>query len=626
MANDERAPLSPAIEVEQSKAPAPKSEKTFPDASVVTEMTASRSTAIITDMEDVDAKIKAYLAEALPASEKRISTPMYPKCKVCVVVPAYGERGYILRPISSLAQQKDVTSDEYELIIVVNNPPKMPVQTINETSDDYERKLAHYRVAVDENQSVIQLIRKINGESTDVQTTSEEDHMIADIQASGLRLHVIDKSSIGETLPMAEANVGSARNRGVAEAVARFHEIGRDGIIGQSDGDTSFDERYIRSLIDAFEKDPSLVGLAGKMEFEIDTNDNSDLMKLVTSTDQLKYTYDELIRSLLIKEGEEQNNKTTDSNVEFSGANMASRAYVAALAGGVPKLAGGEDPAFGKAISAFGKITRDETVITRPANRFSPRTDVNAGHGQKLIKQAIRLSQGQSILLKPYKRSKAEKNILHSLGVAIATRSIDPDNLKKIMSVEGVPLLEDVEVSQFSEILEQIHDLTQLQTFSLPGLNELKNKALHKLDQILPDIPLEEAFASLERVFLDNPELATKYEHLREDIFLDVNRFKFISSLFEKSMIDNIPPTKEAFLARLQEIDPSTYDSLSTGPTTWESSIFIQDIYNSISRSSPVQEASNKLKEDFEHFYLLAKNPSGEQILRLWIMRSVWSG
>src|SRR3989344_721925 len=58
--------------------------------------------------ESKKTEILNFLAENLPPTEERISTPMENSCKVAVVVPAYGERHSILRMIKSLAAQEDV--------------------------------------------------------------------------------------------------------------------------------------------------------------------------------------------------------------------------------------------------------------------------------------------------------------------------------------------------------------------------------------------------------------------------------------------------------------------------------------------------------------------------------------
>ncbi len=60
------------------------------------------------DVPGKEKTIDAYLSENLPSSEERIEESMHPDCEVCVVIPCYAEREYILRPLLSLTRQKGV--------------------------------------------------------------------------------------------------------------------------------------------------------------------------------------------------------------------------------------------------------------------------------------------------------------------------------------------------------------------------------------------------------------------------------------------------------------------------------------------------------------------------------------
>ena len=71
-------------------------------------------------------KVTRYIDKELPDSEERIKVRMNPNCEVSVVIPAYGERDYILEPLASLANQKGVYPHQYEIIVVVNNPGSKP--------------------------------------------------------------------------------------------------------------------------------------------------------------------------------------------------------------------------------------------------------------------------------------------------------------------------------------------------------------------------------------------------------------------------------------------------------------------------------------------------------------------
>lgn len=644
---DERDPQKLDLPVEAAatqavspeQAALPYSQNDQPQIEGIRDVVASKTS--IAGVDADDSRILKYLEESLPDSEKRIETPMNENCKACVVIPAYGERGYIFRPLLSLAQQKNVSTDEYELIVVVNNPSEEPKQTLRETASDYQRKLTHYKTAIDENQAVINLIKRINGEEVSVATTPEEDQMIETIKASGLKVHVIDKASTGETLPIKEANVGGARNRGVAEAVARFCTLKRDGIIGQSDADTRFDENYVRNLIDAFNSNLSIVGIAGTLEFEEEETDDNELIRLITDSGEISYMHDRLFEILSKKEFKEERDVTEGDNdadtdagadvpdweVHFSGANMASRAYVAALAGGVQKIAGGEDPAFGQAVSKFGKIVTNKKIITRPANRFSPRTDVDAGHGQRLIKQFEKLSAGGEIKLKPYKRVRAEKELTQKMGIAIATKNVGVENLKLVLSYSGEALLSDGEISELSVSLSQIDDISEVERLTVenPRLNELKNKALGGLDKLFPDLSLPDACTEIEEVFFAQTNKREAYEHEVEDSWLDLKRYKFIISFFENVDLGEEVATKEIFLDRLRTYNPATYEELSSGPTTWDGSLFVGEMFELTKQGTHKKVLLANAKNRFKVLSKLAESPLADQVLKFSAMKKVLS-
>lgn len=580
-----------------------------------------------------DPLVEAYLTNTL-SGETRLETPMNPNCKVSVVVPAYCERGYIFRPLLSLAQQKGVTPDQYELIVVVNNAPSLPQQSLQETPDDYDRKLEHYRNSIQENQDTMALIRRINGEAVDVATSPEEDEMIATIRAAGIRVQFIDKASAGATFPLNEAHVGSARDRGVGEAVARFYESGRDGIIAQSDADTRFDETYIQELIAAFAADPKLVGIAGNLQFDNGLEGENELMRLIVSRAMLATSYKQIIDELSKVQTDQNPAADTatedDGKVHFSGANMASRAFAAARAGGVPHLAGGEDPAFGAALAKLGKVAKSDKIITKPAQRFSARTDVNCGHGQQLIKQSTALEKGEDVTFTSVKRLKCEKQIIQNIGIAIATGRMQPEHLQGLLTVEGVPLLERQDIAQLSDLLSGIKSLEDLERIDDPRLNVMKNKALEKLKGIFPDhtfAQIAQVADELESEFLSTvPALAATYEYLKNDNLLDQERYNLIISLVAQAAPTyGIPATKDQFLGMIEKLDSARYSALSDGTTSWQSSKFIEEIFSITAQSANWADAQTKIKAHFNYIDSLSGFEHGLQMSKFFAMQAALS-
>ncbi len=484
-------------------------------------------------------KILSFLIESLPETEERIGKKMDPHSEVAVVIPAYSERDFILRPLESLAEQRNVSTDQFEVIVVVNNPDDTPARTPDETDDDYRRKMEQYRKSLMENQETLKLIRLLNDESTDVAVNAEEMEIIKKIRLSGLKVYAIDKASHGKTLPPSEANVGGARNRGVAEACARFYEAGRNGIIAQSDADTKFDEHYIENLIRTFQERPEIVGLTGNSQFE-ELEGNKELGLILYKYDEALYEYKGLLKKLSMAPEE----KKSESDVFFSGANMASRAFETAIVGGVPKISGGEDPAFGKRLETVGKIVRVEDIITMPAFRFSARTAKDSGQGQSNIRFAENLRKHGALMVKNPEISLREREIKVSMEEIFATekaKQISPQEISEIFSINGKHLLTDSESELLSAKLKEAADPRQLS--SDPELAFLKTNFRQALNDSLPELPFDVATAKIIDLFKRDPGVAHKYEiNLakileKEKIKLE-KRAQLLNKIFEVSFRD----------------------------------------------------------------------------------------
>lgn len=342
---------------------------------------------------------KIYIDEYLPLNEPRIQEKINPSCQVVVVIPAYGERNYILRPLSSLAWQAAVTPEEYEVIIVINNPPSPPQRLNDQNEIVNQARFHHYEEAVTDNQSTIHLLQHIKS-SSPYELNSQESQLVDTIRQSGLIFHIIDKASEGKTLPPDQANVGGARNRGVAEAVARFVDINRNGIIAQSDADIRFEPDFIANLIEQYKNHPEIIGFRGSVELEAEV-DAKTVPEVVTETTKIKRLYKKLLNrykdiyGVPYRGKVDQNQDENESAPVFWGSNMSSRAFQTAQVGGVPILGAGEDPAFGQRLSAIGKIGFAENVKVSQLSRVSARAE--GGHGIGILKANNKLSRGLSV-------------------------------------------------------------------------------------------------------------------------------------------------------------------------------------------------------------------------------------
>lgn len=348
--------------------------------------------------------VQKFIDQYLPPSEERIPEKMNDNCQVAVVIPAYGERRYILRPLSSLAEQLDVSSEQYEVIIVVNNPPSAPTKLKGEQNVVFEARLGHYETALSNNQETLDLLRRIkisSPEELSAELSSSEVEVVRRIQESGLVFHVIDKASEQKTLPKEQANVGGARNRGVAEAVERFVGIDRNGIIAHSDADIKFEPDYIASLLQQYRNHPDIIGFRGAVELESEV-DSDTISELTKETARIKRLYKNLLRRYKGIYGVSYQGKTDQVQPDsdepapvFWGSNMSSRAFEAAKVGGVPILGAGEDPAFGERLGAIGKIGYASNVRVAQLSRISARAE--GGHGIGILKANSKLERGQRV-------------------------------------------------------------------------------------------------------------------------------------------------------------------------------------------------------------------------------------
>lgn len=299
-----------------------------------------------------------------------------PNCKVAVVVPVYSEEpGRVLRQLESILDQQNVDHRSLEIIYVVNNGPP--------PADRGERE--RYESAFSQNQAVLNLPIWLNreaahGETEQLDTKQEE---LCNRIRKELRVFVIDKSSPGHEIP--DCNVGKARNRGLAEASYRFYRRGENGIIVQSDADTTFENpAYFASVLREFE-DENLIGLGGGVEVIIDPDRRDDLLeetrsKVINQIIRLRQ-YKHLTD--FIKYGE----KAFNLSSSFSGANMVSRSYESAVVGGFIDASMGEDPAFGRALGEYAELhgqkvetpKDNEELSVRTALRLSDRTGASIG-------------------------------------------------------------------------------------------------------------------------------------------------------------------------------------------------------------------------------------------------------
>jgi glycosyltransferase involved in cell wall biosynthesis len=439
-----------------------------------------------------DKEIPAFLETYLPASEERIPVPMNKNCEVCVVIPAYGERQYIWRPLESLAHQQGTTNDRYEVIIVVNNPAKDP------------GKDGFYQTALEENRFILDLVRYINLEEVDIRFREGEQERADGIRASGLKVFAVDKSGPGKTLPKGSANVGGARNRGLAEAVARFYRhTGKNGIVAHTDADTSVDCHYVSSLITAFRKNQNLVGLTGLCVDEL--LDERDIECINAYMNHLiELFYYELFDVLAAVENVREENT---GYINFGGYNMASRAFEAAAAGGIPAITGHEDMEFGFRLARLGTIEYNDSVKVIAALRVSKRAERSKGSG--MSKHSLRMKEQFSLKLKHPDQALYIKQLYIALKEMVNDGQVSAERLKEIVAIDRQSLLTEEELTSFSGKLRQLPDFVP---GDFPQEVQLDlDKLLDKIDETIGRLDAGDAYSNITDLFCLNPRCKDTY-------------------------------------------------------------------------------------------------------------------
>lgn len=488
-----------------------------------------------------NSEIEKYLEENLPASEERIPVPMDSACEVCVVIPSYGERDFILNPLESLANQENVTPSLYEVIIVVNNPGHPPKKDPGQSEDVYKEKIKDYRQTLQDNKETMDLIKCLTGEHIDIRLSEKEKEIVKRIKKKGLKAYAVDKSSTGKTLPDNDANVGGARNRGVAEAIERFYtQAKRNGILAHSDADTRFDEYYIRNLIKAFKNNPRLVGLAGADEDTLDDPWNREAMKHFL-WGLAKNRYQAVVHRLYFDE-------PYVFYIQFIGSNMATRAYQTAMIGGISKKGGDEDTHLGIEIAKTGETAEAPDVVNFPIIRYSPRT--LTGKGFFMVKSLADDNDLGQIKVRSMETACFLSDICKQLKQARINKKTSVEELRKILILEDRPILDDEELADLSRNIDQL--TTCRKEFLIPALHKLIVKILNRVDERRPVIPIREAMSILLDFYFKDRELKNKFDKIKTRMIRErKDALATLEFIFEKIFENGPPEIEQQYLEEL---------------------------------------------------------------------------
>ena len=246
-----------------------------------------------------------------------------------VVIPCYNEPN----PIETLSALKkcDPTHSDVEVIIVIN-------ASENDVSE----------IISNNNQSQIDIENWISFNSTDK-----------------LKFHLIANNS----LPKKHAGVGLARKIGMDEAVSRFHQITKDGIIVCFDADSLCDENYLVEIEKHFISHPNATGCSIYYEHPI------------SGTDFPKNIYEGITQYELFLRYYNQGLRYAGLPYAFHtvGSSMAVRSSAYQKQGGMNKRKAGEDFYFLHKIIELGGFTELNSTRVIPSPRSSDRVPFGTG-------------------------------------------------------------------------------------------------------------------------------------------------------------------------------------------------------------------------------------------------------
>jgi hypothetical protein len=574
-------------------------------------------------IESKKEQVKSFLKVELPETEERIEEKMDPECQVCVVIPCCGERDYILRSLKTLADQEDVKSNQFEVVYIINNPSEHFTKGPHETEEDYQKRNEKASIWRKDNQETIKFLKSIkNGSNKEIGVDEKE--TVDRIRESGIKFYFIDKASPGKELPDNHANVGGARNRGVAEAIERFLELDRNGIISQTDGDARVAYDYIRSLIDVYNNNPDVVGVSGIMHFDV-LEGKEALPKEFGMQEEMRWIYKKVVKILAHREEMKRDGEwSNEPNIDFGGANMSSRAYEAALAGGIQKEGGGEDTYFGQDLAKIGKTMWSPEIVTYPADRISDRT--TTGHGKGRRKQREMIEKNGAIQVYEAERIIFESDTRPRLEKLIASRGVSLASLKDIFTFKEEQLLSDESLQEMADELKMLDQLPgKKEVFNVKSLKDAYKPLMKNLDKLSPQLSIIQAVEQLRQRFLNDPELSAKFIDAlekKEAEFENTNKNmevvkKITDLIFKRKLkkinIENVRKILDESSEDFIEVKDQDLDILCKAIKGSKNAKDALDDYKWITGMSVMPEKTDPLCSGFEVLYAIREVLEGQK-------------
>lgn len=300
---------------------------------------------------------------------------MLKTCELAVIIPIFNETPeMLLRPLESLAEQKGVSFQNFEVVFIVNNSKAEAINLVP---------------AFLVNQQALQVLRFVGGLDLAILPGEAEIYRerLEKIRDCGLQIRVIDKSS--EKNAEIQNTVGLARRLAGEEVCRNFLTktiIKENGILVSTDCDCRFSENYVSGIINSF-SNYELISLSGNLELEADPKQNFS-NKVLTATKLhlnwhlIKPTKQQI--SFYNKEGEENLNRLATVNIA-----VTVKTWLAV--GGTPSMHSLEDLFFCKKIFALpGNFAKSPEFTVSILNRISHRAGaLSLGRRVSVINSAV---------------------------------------------------------------------------------------------------------------------------------------------------------------------------------------------------------------------------------------------
>lgn len=294
---------------------------------------------MVVNVPELRSAASAYARERLQG-EDILTIPPAKNLRVTVVVPVCGEPlRRLFELFESLAKQEGLEAGEMEIICVINTGT-------NDGSTAFH---------ADKNANLLLLElpfwKNRSGFGAEQKFPEAVLKQARDLSTK-LPLLAIDKSSDDHVFKT--PSTGSARDRGLAEAVSRYLGLEKNGLVIFLDADVIVeDSRFIKRALDAFEKDTTMIAATGGLDFRFDPD--------ALQPRERKRENRQIGQYLKLRKWQAMqqffNKGEADLLPEnaFIGANMLARAYEAAAWGGFQKIVYTSDAMFGKDGRAFAR-------------------------------------------------------------------------------------------------------------------------------------------------------------------------------------------------------------------------------------------------------------------------------